>query len=77
MAPFGLSGDATANVHVSGMPAPNAPAQITGTAHLKNVSAKVVNMPKPVSDGEAKVAFTGKTANIDDAKFRIGDSRFF
>ncbi|HEX6791324.1 MAG TPA: AsmA family protein [Candidatus Krumholzibacteria bacterium] len=77
MAPFALSGDATANVHVSGMPAPNAPAQITGTAYLKNVGARVEQMPKPVSDGEAKVVFTTKTANIDDAKFRIGDSRFF
>jgi uncharacterized protein involved in outer membrane biogenesis len=76
MAPFALSGDATANVHVSGMPAPNAPAQITGTAHLKNVGASIKPMPKPVSDGEAKVAFTTKTANIDNATFRIGDSRF-
>ena len=59
------------------MPAPQAPAQITGTANLKNVGAKVGTMPKPISDGEAKVAFTGKTAHIDDARFRIGDSRFF
>ena len=41
MAPFGLSGDATATVHVSGMPTPTVPAQITGTAHLKNVGATV------------------------------------
>ena len=76
MAPFGLSGDATANVHVSGMPTPTAPAQITGTAHLKNVGATVKPMPKPVSDGQATVAFTAKTANIKDGSFRIGDSRF-
>jgi uncharacterized protein involved in outer membrane biogenesis len=77
MAPFALSGDATAKIHVSGMPQPNVPAQFTGTAYLKNVGAKVDPMPKPVSDGEAKVVFTAKTAHIDDAKFRIGDSRFF
>lgn len=77
MAPFALTGDATATVHVSGMPQPNRPAQITGTAYLKNVGAKVVQLPKPISGGEAKVAFTSKTANIDDAKFKIGDSGFF
>jgi uncharacterized protein involved in outer membrane biogenesis len=77
LAPFAVKGDATANVHVSGMPQPNAPPQITGTAYLKDVGAKVAQMPKPVSDGEAKVAFTAKTAHIDDAKFQIGDSRFF
>jgi hypothetical protein len=77
MAPFALSGDATANVHVSGMPQPKVPPSITGTAYLKNVSAKVPTMPKPVEGGEAKVAFTAKTANIDDAKFRIGESKFF
>src|SRR5688572_13666340 len=76
MAPFGLSGDATATVHVSGMPTPTVPAQITGTAHLKNVGATVKPMPKPVTDGQATVAFTGKTANIKDGSFRVGDSRF-
>ncbi len=76
MAPFAISGDATANVHITSTMAPGAQPDITGTAHFKNLGAKMVEMPKPVTDGEGAASFTMKTANIQGAKFRIGESRF-
>jgi autotransporter translocation and assembly factor TamB len=76
MAPFAVSGDATANVHISSTMAPGAQPDITGTAHFRNLGAKMVDMPKSVTDGEGTASFTTKTANIQGAKFRIGESRF-
>lgn len=76
MAPFAISGDANARVHVASTMAPGAAPDITGTANFMNVSAKVEGMPKPVNDGQGTASFTMKTANIPGAKFRIGDSRF-
>jgi uncharacterized protein involved in outer membrane biogenesis len=76
MAPFAISGDATTNVHISSTMAPGAVPNVTGTARFKNLGAKMVDMPRPVSDGEGTVSFTARTANIDDASFRIGESRF-
>jgi uncharacterized protein involved in outer membrane biogenesis len=76
MAPFAVSGDASANVHITGSMAPNAQPDITGTAQFRNVGATVEGMPKPVSDGQGTAAFTMKTANINGAKFKVGDSRF-
>lgn len=76
MAPFAISGDANANVHVTSTMAPGAAPDVTGTANFMNVSAKVAAMPKPVNDGQGSASFTMKTAHIAGAKFRIGDSRF-
>ncbi len=76
MAPFALGGDADASIRIASTMAPGAEPDITGTARFKNVSAKVEGMPKPVEGGEGTAAFTMKTANINGAKFRIGESRF-
>jgi len=76
MAPYAVTGDANATVHVTSTMAPGAAPDITGTANFMNVSAKVEGMPKPVNDGQGTASFTMKTAHIPGAKFRIGDSRF-
>ena len=76
MAPYAITGDANATVHVTSTMAPGAAPDITGTANFMNVSAKVEGMPKPVNDGQGTASFTMKTAHIPGAKFRIGDSRF-
>jgi len=76
MAPFAITGDANANVHVVSTMAPGAAPDVTGTAQFMNVSARIATMPKPVNDGQGKASFTMKTAHIAGATFRIGDSRF-
>jgi len=76
MAPFAITGDATTTVHITSTMVPGAPPDITGTARFKNLTAKLTDMPKPVSDGEGTVSYTMKTAHIPGARFRIGESRF-
>src|SRR5262249_38299733 len=55
---------------------PGAAPDVTGTANFMNVSATVVDMPKPINDGRGTASFTMKTAHIPGATFRIGNSRF-
>ena len=76
MAAFSPGGDATLHVRVAGAPKPGVPPAVTGTARVKNFSATLPNMPKPLSDGAASVAFTAKTARISDGSFKIGESAF-
>lgn len=76
MAPFKPAGDAAISLRVSGAPKPGAAPQVEGTAKVTGFSATLAQMPKPVSNGTATVAFTAKTARIPDARFDIGESRF-
>jgi hypothetical protein len=63
-------------VRIAGAPKPGVPPQIDGTADVKNFGAVIAEMPKPVSAGTAKVAFTARTARVSDARFKIGASAF-
>ncbi|HXV14079.1 MAG TPA: AsmA-like C-terminal region-containing protein, partial [Candidatus Krumholzibacteria bacterium] len=76
MAPMSPSGDAKVSVRVSGAPTPGAPPDIRGTATVTNFGAQIPNVPKPLSNGAATVAFTAKTARIPNATFAIGSSKF-
>ncbi len=76
MAPMSPSGDAKVSVRVSGAPKPGATPDVRGTATISNFGAQLPNMPKPLSNGAATVAFTAKTASIPNATFAIGKSTF-
>jgi uncharacterized protein involved in outer membrane biogenesis len=76
MAPFAPTGDATVSVRVSGAPGPGTPPRIEGTARVKNFGARFPQLPQPLSDGTATVAFTAKSARVSDGRFKIGQSAF-
>ena len=70
------TGDAKVNVRISRSGPPQTPPNITGTATVSNFGAKVTNVPKPISGGNATITFSGKTASIPNATFAIGKSNF-
>jgi hypothetical protein len=76
VAPMAPSGDAKVSVRVSGAPKSGAQPDIRGTATVTNFGAQIPNVPRPLSNGAATIAFTAKTASIPNATFAIGSSKF-
>ena len=69
-----LSGAIGAKTHFSGSLGKDVLPQINGTLNLVNVSARLPQLPQPISDVNAKVNFTGKTAELPETTFHIGKS---
>jgi AsmA protein len=49
--------------------------QVAGVLSLSKVNAKIPQLAQPITDLDAKINFTGKTAELPDTAFRIGSSQ--
>jgi AsmA protein len=70
-----LAGAVGSKAHFSGTLGKDLLPQINGTLNLTGVSARVPQLPQPITDVNAKISFTGKTAELPESPFRIGKSQ--
>jgi hypothetical protein len=71
---FAVGGAVKLLASVVGAMSPGKLPKIDGTVELKNGSATLEQMPQPVSDAEAKIAFTDRSARIESASLQVGRS---
>ena len=69
-----LAGAIGAKTHFSGSLGKDVLPQINGALNLAGVSARIPQLPQPISDVNAKINFTGKTAELPETAFHIGKS---
>jgi AsmA protein len=70
-----LAGDVGAKVHFSGASAKDLLSDINGTLNLSAVSARIPQLPQPITDVNTKIKFTGKGAEVPETPLRIGKSQ--
>ena len=70
-----LAGSVGSKTHFSGSLGKEVLPQINGTVNLIDVSARVPQLPQPITDVNAKINFTGKSAELPESPFRIGKSQ--
>jgi uncharacterized protein involved in outer membrane biogenesis len=70
-----LAGKVGAKSRISGRIAKGVLPEVSGTLNLSGVSARVPSLAQPVTDVNAKVNFTGKTAELPESAFKIGGSQ--
>jgi AsmA protein len=70
-----LAGAVGAKARFSGSFGKNSLPQINGTLNLANVSARIPQLPQPITDVNAKINFAGKSAELPETSFRIGKSQ--
>jgi AsmA-like C-terminal region len=70
-----LAGAVGSKTHFSGSLGKDVLPQINGTVNLVSVSARLPQLPQPITDINAKINFTGKTAELPESPFRIGKSQ--
>ncbi len=70
-----LAGSVGVKSRVSGRFGKNVLPEISGTLNLAGISARVPALAQPVKDVNAKVHFTGKTADLPETAFKIGNSQ--
>jgi hypothetical protein len=69
-----LAGAVGSKSHFSGRLGTGALPRIDGTLHLSDVSARIPQLPQPITDVNAKIRFTGKSAELPETSFRVGKS---
>lgn len=72
---FELAGSVGTKAKFSGAVGKNVLPQITGILSLSKVNAKIPQLAQPITDLDAKINFTGKTAELPETPFRIGSSQ--
>ena len=70
-----MTGAIGAKAHFSANFGKQGSPEITGALNLADVSARVPELPQPISDINAKINFTGKSAELPETAFRIGKSQ--
>jgi len=70
-----LAGAVGSKTHFSGSLGKDVLPQINGTVNLVSVSARLPQLPQPITDINAKINFTGKAAELPESPFRIGKSQ--
>ena len=70
-----LAGAVGSKSHFSGSIGKDVLPQIDGTLNLVGVSARIPQLPQPITDVNAKMNFSGKTAELPESAFRIGKSQ--
>lgn len=70
-----LSGSAGAKSRFSGRVGQEASLEIDGTLSLNGVGARMPELAQPITDLNAKINFTRKTAELPETGFRIGGSQ--
>jgi hypothetical protein len=71
---FSVGGTVKLAASVIGAMAKGSLPKIDGEVELKNGSAKLEQMPQPVSGAAAKITFTDKSARIETASLKVGRS---
>ncbi len=71
---YGLSGNILVDAKLTGSIADGKTPNINGKATLQNVAANIKELPKPISNLNGTVNFTGNSAKVDNAKMKIGNS---
>jgi AsmA protein len=69
-----LSGAIGTNAELSGSVGKNQLPRIKGTLSLVGVEARLPQLPQPITEVNAKIHFTGKSAEIPETAIRIGSS---
>ncbi len=69
-----LAGSIGGKTHFSGSLGKDVLPQISGAINLAGISARIPQLPQPISDVNAKINFTGKTAELPETAFHIGKS---
>ena len=72
---YQLGGSLEVHVKLLGKTGKGATPQIRGTMILSGVSAKPPQFPKPVKDLNAKIAFTGQSADLKETTMTLGNSQ--
>jgi hypothetical protein len=72
--PFSLGGTLTLLAKARGALEPNRTPSVEGSIQLRDGSAKLEQMPEPVTDANATIEFTDKSARVENATLRIGQS---
>lgn len=70
-----LAGAVGAKTRFSGSVGKDVMPQVDGTLNLVSVSARIPQLPQPITDINTKINFTGKTAELPESAFRIGKSQ--
>ncbi len=72
---FELAGAIGSKTRFSGRIGKDILPQIAGTLNLVGVSARLPQLPQPITDVNTKINFSGKTAELPESAFRIGKSQ--
>ena len=70
-----LAGSVGVKSRVTGRFGKNVLPDVNGTLNLAGISARVPALAEPVKDVNAKISFTGKTADLPETAFKIGNSQ--
>ncbi|HKA33588.1 MAG TPA: AsmA family protein [Candidatus Binatia bacterium] len=70
-----LAGSVGVKSRVTGHFGKNVLPDVSGTLNLAGISARVPALAEPVKDINAKISFTGKTADLPETMFKIGKSQ--
>lgn len=71
---YGLTGTVEIHTHLQGIVAEGQIPQINGALTLKQITAKAPQIPTPVTDLNATVAFTGQGAEFTETSLQVGNS---
>jgi uncharacterized protein involved in outer membrane biogenesis len=74
MKPYGLSGTAALSARIDGALSPGSRPNTKGTLTITHAGAKVAQLPKPVSQAGAEIAFSGTQAKVTNISATIGGS---
>jgi AsmA protein len=70
-----LAGAVGTKVQFSGVSGKDLLSTINGTLNLSGVSARIPQLPQPITDIDTKINFTGKSAELPESPLRIGNSQ--
>jgi AsmA protein len=73
---FDLAGAIGTKINFSAISGKHLLSTINGSINLANVSARIPQLPQPVTDINTKINFTGNSAELPESPFRIGRSQF-
>jgi len=72
---YGLSGNFETHMKITGQLNTDTVPQINGTISLQNGGATIAQLPKPITDLQTSITFTGQSAELTHSTARIGDSQ--
>ncbi len=72
---YGLSGRGEVRLRVQGSLAKGQIPKLSGSLKLSQVSTRLPQLPKPLTDLEARVVFTGQGAELKESLARLGNSK--
>lgn len=70
-----LAGNVGGKVRLSGVSSQDLLSRMNGTLNLSAVSARIPQLPQPITDVNTKINFTGKSAELPETPLRLGKSQ--